>query len=399
MSLGAHHLRAMISLHLPRSLHSGIPAYILMLISVVMLTPLLWTQQASPLAQTSSACFQSSATSWTNAPFPQQTAPFTAYYDATPSQANIDGVIGFSFNAATDYTSLAAITRFADTGSIDVRNGAAYSADTAVAYLPGVSYHFRVVIDLPNHSYSVYVTPAGGIEVALASNYAFRAEQSTLSDLNNWGMIAEPGSLSVCNMTILSPTGNFTSYPVAYLNADPFSLSFGSISVGSNSSLSSTLNNSGNTNVTIWNVSVSGPGFNASGVSTGQILNPGQSATLDITFAPAGAGNVTGAVTITSNASNSPTTISLAGSGTQDLTSRSVTLSWIPSTSVVAGYNIYRSTVRGGPYEKLNTALVATTAYLDSGIFTGQTYFYVATAVATNGAESVFSNEASATIP
>ena len=151
-----------------------------------------------------SACLQSSSTAWTNKAFPTQTAQFTTTYDSTPSQANMDGVVGFSLNAATGYTSLAAITRFANTGMIDVVNGGSYSADTVVPYVSGLSYHFRLVIEPTSQHYSVYVTPSGGTEVALATNYTFRSEQSTTSSLNNWGMISEIGSQSVCNMTIWS---------------------------------------------------------------------------------------------------------------------------------------------------------------------------------------------------
>ena len=38
-------------------------------------------------------------------------------------------------------------------------------------------------------------------------------------------------------------------------------------------------------------------------------------------------------------------------------------------------------------------------AYTDTGVAAGQTYFYVVTAVDANGAESVYSNQASALVP
>lgn len=40
-------------------------------------------------------------------------------------------------------------------------------------------------------------------------------------------------------------------------------------------------------------------------------------------------------------------------------------LSWTASTSTVAGYNVYRSTVTGGPYTKVNPSLVTTLTYSD----------------------------------
>lgn len=81
-------------------------------------------------------------------------------------------------------------------------------------------------------------------------------------------------------------------------------------------------------------------------------------------------------------------------------TSHSVALTWTASTTPnIAGYNIYRSTISGGSYMKLNSSLVVPTAYTDSTVVAGQTYFYVATAVDTSGNESVYSTQVQAVIP
>jgi len=77
----------------------------------------------------------------------------------------------------------------------------------------------------------------------------------------------------------------------------------------------------------------------------------------------------------------------------------SVALTWNASTSTVSGYNVYRSTVSGGPYTKLNSSLVATLNYTDSTVLSGTTYYYVTTAVDSVGNESAYSNEVSAPIP
>src|SRR5579862_1159693 len=70
-------------------------------------------------------CMQSLSTTWSNTPLPVQLAPFTATYDATPSQAKMDGVVGFSGSAVSDYTGLAVIARFSSAGVIDAMNGSA----------------------------------------------------------------------------------------------------------------------------------------------------------------------------------------------------------------------------------------------------------------------------------
>ena len=66
---------------------------------------------------------------------------------------------------------------------------------------------------------------------------------------------------------------------------------------------------------------------------------------------------------------------------------------------MVVGYNVYRGGTSGGPYNKINSALDGSTAYTDSGVLAGQTYYYVTTAVDSTGAESVYSNQVTAVIP
>jgi fibronectin type 3 domain-containing protein len=62
------------------------------------------------------------------------------------------------------------------------------------------------------------------------------------------------------------------------------------------------------------------------------------------------------------------------------------------------GYNVYRSTVSGGPYTKINSSIVTGTSYADSTALTNIVYYYVVTAV-TPALESPGSNQASANIP
>jgi beta-glucanase (GH16 family) len=74
-----------------------------------------------------------------------------------------------------------------------------------------------------------------------------------------------------------------------------------------------------------------------------------------------------------------------------------INLSWTQSGSGGLTQNkIYRSTTgSGGPYS-LRAPIAPATGYSDTGLTTGQTYFYVVTAVNANG-ESAFSNYAGAT--
>jgi fibronectin type 3 domain-containing protein len=87
----------------------------------------------------------------------------------------------------------------------------------------------------------------------------------------------------------------------------------------------------------------------------------------------------------------------MTGSGTAPV-QHTVGLTWNASINAV-GYNLYRGSVPGGPYSMINTTLDGTTAYTDSTVSSGQTYYYVATAVDDNSEESGYSNEAQAVIP
>ena len=181
------------------------------------------------------------------------------------------------------------------------------------------------------------------------------------------------------------------------LTPNPSSLNFGNVNVGSSSSQSLALTNTGNSNVTVQSVSTSGPGFSPSGGGFPVTLSAGQSVSVNVVFTPQSGGSANGSVSVTSTASNS-VAVPLSGVGVQAV-SHSASLTWNPSTSTISGYNVYRGTQSGGPYNKLTGSLDASTAYTDSTVQSGATYFYVVTAVDSSGNESVNSNEAAAVIP
>jgi hypothetical protein len=203
--------------------------------------------------------------------------------------------------------------------------------------------------------------------------------------------------------SVTSSTATLTVNPGGgMLAASPSSLSFGGLAIGGSLAQTVTLTNIGNASVTVYNVSVSGAGFTPSGLTIGQILAPGSSATMLVVFLPLLNLNTNGSVTITSNANNSPLTISLSGGGTQS-GSHSVTLTWTPSaTSTVIGYNVYRSSYSGGESQSgpINgTALVYGASFVDTNVAAGATYYYAVTAVDSSGVESADSTEVSAAIP
>ena len=185
---------------------------------------------------------------------------------------------------------------------------------------------------------------------------------------------------------------------VLQLSANASSLSFGNVTAGTSSSQSVVLTNTGNANLTISNVSASGTGFGASGGSN-TTLTPNQSVSVTVTFNPQAAGAATGTLSVSSNASNPLLQIPLSGGGISQPVQHSVALSWDPSASAVIGYFVYRGTITGGPYSRLNPSVDPSSSYTDGSVSGGQTYFYVVTSVDSSNTESGYSNQVSVTIP
>jgi len=213
---------------------------------------------------------------------------------------------------------------------------------------------------------------------------------------------AASGSITIVSNAATSPsvlalTGTgVTATPILSLSTN--TVSFGSVDTGTSSTQSVTVTNTGNTNVQISQIAVGGAAYSLSGASAPVTLTPSQKLTFGVIFSPTVAGTVSGSVTITSNATGSPATISLSGSGVVPVPHR-VSLSWTASTSVVSGYNVYRSTTSGAGYTKINGSLVSVVSYTDSSVVNSTTYYYVTTAVDGTGTESINSNEAAAVIP
>ncbi len=77
---------------------------------------------------------------------------------------------------------------------------------------------------------------------------------------------------------------------------------------------------------------------------------------------------------------------------------RSVALAWTANSEAdLAGYNVYRSDAVAGTYIQINTSLLASPAYSDTGLTNGTPYFYKVTAVDTSSNESAQSSAVSAT--
>ena len=178
----------------------------------------------------------------------------------------------------------------------------------------------------------------------------------------------------------------------------PSSLSFGNqpIDVAS-SSETLTLTNNASTALSISSIALTGtdPADFTENHTCGSSVAAEGSCTIAILFTPSASGSLSASLSITDNASGSPQTVALSGTGTHN-----VILSW-SAGSGAHGYDIYRGTSSGGESSTpLNSEPIAGTTYTDTGVEAGQTYYYKITSVAPNGStQSGKSTEVSAKVP
>ncbi|MEK7201542.1 MAG: hypothetical protein AAB737_02825, partial [Patescibacteria group bacterium] len=202
----------MSSMRATKCLYSGLINYSDMrkvLIALVILTfafaVLAQPPPPPPPPPPSTGCLTSSLT-WQWTPFTTQTGSFSVEFDATPAISSMDGAAGLSQSQASAYTSLAAIVRFNPSGNIDARNGPAYQAASIISYAAGVTYHFRMVVNISSHTYSAYVTPPGLTERAIGTNFAFRTEHAGATSLSYLNVYSGVGSHTTCGFILTTST-------------------------------------------------------------------------------------------------------------------------------------------------------------------------------------------------
>jgi phosphohistidine swiveling domain-containing protein len=191
-------------------------------------------------------------------------------------------------------------------------------------------------------------------------------------------------------------TGTGTAAASPKLKISPAKLNFGSVAVGSNTSLQATLTAS-KAAVTISSDRSTTSEFAIVGLNLPVTIPAGKSIPVTIQFTPASSGTDHAKVGFISNATNSPTVEPVTGTGTAQ-GSYSVSLAWTGDATAV-GYNVLRGKAAAGPFQQINTALDSTTDYTDSTVAAGATYYYVTTAVNAQGEQSGYSNVTEAVIP
>ncbi len=286
----------------------------------------------------STPCVTSSA-NWQNTSMLSPDGTFDVSFDATPNANNVDALTGLSAAPAATFTDLAVIARFASSGSIDAINGGGYASVNTVPYTGGSTYHFRAAVNVPSHTYSLYVTPPGKPETPVALNYGFRTGQTGVTALSNWAVTAVDGSHQTCGLAVTNPTDmTAPSAPtgLAKTNSTQTSLTF---------SWTASTDNVGVTGYTVY---VNGAASSAAAGTSRTIsgLTCGTTYTIAVDAYDA-AGNHSAQTSTTMATSACPgdttppsTPTNLAQSGS---TTTSVTVSWTASTDNVGvtGYTLY----------------------------------------------------------
>jgi Abnormal spindle-like microcephaly-assoc'd, ASPM-SPD-2-Hydin len=193
----------------------------------------------------------------------------------------------------------------------------------------------------------------------------------------------------------VSLTGSATTSS-GTLGLTPGSMNFGTVTIGTAQSQSGNITASGGS-VTVSSVSSSNSAFTVGGLTLPVTLAAGQSVPFTVSFAPTATAATSANISfVTSTSTSFVETASGSGGTNQHI----VDLSWNASTSTsVMGYNVYRGGAATGPFSKINPSLNTSMNYSDSTVQSGQTYYYVTTAVDSAGMESSYSNQVQAVVP
>jgi len=127
---------------------------------------------------------------------------------------------------------------------------------------------------------------------------------------------------------VLVPTFLLLLAPGAFgqLTANPSTINFGKVSLGTGATQSVAIANSGGQRLTLSLAGIRGTGFSLSGLASPVTLSPGQSLNVTVAFSPQFAGTATGGISLTYSGAfrhhdrwtnnSSVLTVSLSGTGT-----------------------------------------------------------------------------------
>lgn len=208
-------------------------------------------------------------------------------------------------------------------------------------------------------------------------------------------------------LAVVVAMGMWTAPQAFALTATPASLSFQAVQGGTNPASQSVNVSKSNNKTTSWTASDSATWISVSPgegsmstaaqitvtVNTAGLAAGTYSATVAVTVYKGGSVSIPVSLTVTT----ATTTTSPSTPGTSSTSNTTASLSWSPpSTSAVAGYNVYVGTASGVYGAPINIGNV--TSYTVTNLAVGSTYYFVVTDYDATGSESPPSNEVSKSI-
>lgn len=325
---------------------------------------------------------------------PGQTAALNLQF-TSPHVSSFTGVLTIASNSSTGnlVINMSALG-IAALSSISCASSAVNGAgtDVCVANLNGMAWPQAQAINLTSNN-AAAIVPSSITVAAGASSVTFSVTTSQVSSAQTAIISGAANGASASFSLQLTPAG------LGQLSVNPTNLEFGNVVENDTATQPITLTSVGAGSVTINSATVAGALFSISALTLPLILNTGQTATLNVQFAPVATGAAAGQLTIATNSTATPSVaMSLSGTGLP----HEVALNWKASGDTndpVAGYNIYRAVSGNSSYQKMNASLQTQTAYMDSTPQGGESYQYYVTSIDGAGMESVPSNTASVTIP
>jgi hypothetical protein len=153
------------------------------------------------------------------------------------------------------------------------------------------------------------------LKLSAGQSTAFTVTYAPTAAGNSTGTLTIASDASNTNLAV-SLSGTATTPVPGVLVSSLSALNFGSIELGKTKTQSEVLTNTGATAVTVSLANLTGSSFSMSGLSLPAKLEPGQSASFTVTYSPTSAGNNSGAINLTSDASNPTVAVSLSGTAT-----------------------------------------------------------------------------------
>ena len=214
------------------------------------------------------------------------------------------------------------------------------SATAPAASLTPISLAFASqAVGATSAAQSVTLTNTGTAALSISSIALTGTNPGNFAETNNCGSSVAAGANCTISVTFkpsvsgaataaLSIADNVSGSPqsvslsgtgaASSASLSPTSLTFASQTVGASSAAQTiTLTNSGNAALSVTSIAVSGANASdfAESNSCGSSVAAGANCTISVTFKPTAAGTRTAAVTLTDNATGSPQSVSLSGTG------------------------------------------------------------------------------------